>query len=297
MTFQEGGNFDGGRVRKRGPGKGGVAVGGGIGGIAVVALVLILQATGNADLANVVNQVAGGAGGGGAAGREHPRCVHGRAGQHRPGVPAERDDRVARRLLGGSGAHGDSGSPASCRSSRRPAPAAATRPARSGPFYCPPDQTIYLDVSFYDDLESQLGAEDGPLAEEYVTAHEYGHHIQQITGVMDSANRQGTGADSDSVRTELQADCYAGMWVGDATETLDPDTGKPFLDPITQQQLQNALGAASAVGDDHIQKQSGGGVNPDAFTHGTSAQREKWFTIGYQQGSLDACDTFSASTL
>ena len=95
-----------------------------------------------------------------------------------------------------------------------------------------------------------------------MTAHEYGHHIQQLTGVMDKANRQGTGADSDSVRTELQADCYAGMWVGDATETLDPDTGKPFLDPITQEQLQNALGAASAVGDDHIQKRSGGGGEP-----------------------------------
>ncbi|MDM7830948.1 KPN_02809 family neutral zinc metallopeptidase [Cellulomonas edaphi] len=167
----------------------------------------------------------------------------------------------------------------------------------SGPFYCPPDATIYLDVSFYDELESRFGGEDGPLAEEYVTAHEYGHHIQNITGVMDKADRGGTGAESDSVRVELQADCYAGMWAGDAASTINPDTGEPYLAPITAEQLKNALGAAAAVGDDHIQEQSGGSVNPDTWTHGSSEERQRWFTRGYEKGTLEACDTFAADSL
>ncbi|WP_426595435.1 KPN_02809 family neutral zinc metallopeptidase [Cellulomonas sp. McL0617] len=296
MTFQEGGSFDAGRVRRRGPGKGGVAVGGGIGGIAVVALILILQATGHSDVANVVNQVAGGAEGGGQQAESTlGACSAAQAN-------SDRDCRLEGTIESldvywAATVPTVFSQPGVVSFQQATSTGCGDASASSGPFYCPPDQTIYLDVSFYDDLESQLGAQDGPLAEEYVTAHEYGHHIQQLTGVMDKAKRQGTGADSDSVRTELQADCYAGMWVGDATETIDPDTGKPFLDPITQEQLQNALGAASAVGDDHIQKQSGGQVNPDAFTHGTSAQRERWFTTGYENGTLDACDTFSASTL
>ncbi|WP_028047861.1 neutral zinc metallopeptidase [Cellulomonas sp. URHE0023] len=296
MTFQEGGNFDAGRVRRRGPGKGGVAVGGGIGGIAVVALILILQATGNNDLANVVNQVAGGAAGGGQQAESTlAPCTVAQANTDREcrleGAIESLDVYWAAAVPSAFRQPGVvsvlESTPTGC----------GTASNATGPFYCPPDQTIYLDVSFYDELESQLGAEDGPLAEMYVTAHEYGHHIQALTGVMDQADRQGTGAESDSVRTELQADCYAGMWVGDATETLDPDTGKPFLNPITQEQLQNALSAASAVGDDHIQQRGGGDVNPDAFTHGTSEQRQHWFTTGYEHGTLEACDTFAADTL
>ena len=167
----------------------------------------------------------------------------------------------------------------------------------TGPFYCPTDTTIYIDLGFYDTMTSQLGAQDGPLAEEYVTAHEYGHHIQNLLGTMDSANRSGTGADSDSVKIELQADCYAGMWVGNAASTVDPKTGVTYLEPITAVQLANAMQAAQAVGDDHIQKQSGGAVNPDAWTHGSSEQRQRWFTTGYEQGTLAACDTFAAASL
>ena len=166
----------------------------------------------------------------------------------------------------------------------------------TGPFYCPPDATIYVDVSFFDQL-AQLGAEDGPLAEQYVIAHEYGHHIQNITGVMDQANRQGTGADSDSVRVELQADCYAGMWAGTAARPWTRTPGSPTSSRSPRQQLQNALGAAAAVGDDNIQEQSGGGVNPDSWTHGSSEQRERWFTTGYEQGTLEACDTFATDQL
>ena len=128
----------------------------------------------------------------------------------------------------------------------------------------------------------------------YVTAHEYGHHIQNITGVMDQADRSAQGASSDSVKVELQADCYAGMWVGEAATTVDPDTGTTFLEPITAEQLADALSAAEAVGDDHIQEASGGQVNPHVWTHGSSEQRQEWFTIGYEQGTLEACDTFAA---
>jgi predicted metalloprotease len=129
----------------------------------------------------------------------------------------------------------------------------------------------------------------------YVTAHEYGHHIQNITGVMNQADRSASGASSDSVKVELQADCYAGMWAGAAATTVDPDTGTTFLEPITSEQLADALSAAEAVGDDHIQEASGGQVDPHTWTHGSSEQRQEWFVIGYQQGSLEACDTFASS--
>ena len=167
----------------------------------------------------------------------------------------------------------------------------------SGPFYCPGDQTIYLDLGFFDLLTSRFGAQGGPLAEMYVYAHEYGHHVQHVTGVFDTADRGGTGTRSDSVRVELQADCYAGMWAGNAATTEDPDTGVTYLEPITADELAQAIDAAEAVGDDHIQQQSGGGVNPDSWTHGSSEQRQRWFTTGYEQRDLAACDTFTTDDL
>ena len=167
----------------------------------------------------------------------------------------------------------------------------------TGPFYCPADRTVYLDLAFFDVLRSQLGATGGSLAEMYVYAHEYGHHVQNLTGVFDEADRSGGGADSDSVRVELQADCYAGMWAGDAATRVDPDTGVTFLEPITAEELAQALDAAAAVGDDHIQQRSGGGIDPDTWTHGSSEQRQRWFTVGYEQGSLEACDTFATQDL
>jgi len=112
--------------------------------------------------------------------------------------------------------------------------------------------------------------------------------------VTDQADRSAQGASSDSVRVELQADCYAGMWVGAAATTVDPDTGTTFLEPITALQLADALSAAEAVGDDHIQEASGGQVDPHTWTHGSSEQRQQWFTTGYEQGTLAACDTFAA---
>ncbi|MCS0647464.1 neutral zinc metallopeptidase [Curtobacterium flaccumfaciens] len=163
--------------------------------------------------------------------------------------------------------------------------------AATGPFYCPPDRAVFLDTAFYDDLQSQYGSSSGPLAQMYVVAHEWGHHIQQLQGSFANTDRSGTGASSGSVRVELQADCYAGAWVGDAATTKDAN-GETFFEPITRSQITDALSAASAVGDDSIQERATGRVDPDSFTHGSSEQRQRWFLRGYQQGAT-SCDTLS----
>lgn len=165
--------------------------------------------------------------------------------------------------------------------------------AAMGPFYCPSDQTIYLDTAFYAELRSQFGASGGPLAQLYIIGHEWGHHIQHIAGITEGLDLQNTGEDSDSVRLELQADCFAGAWLGDASKTKD-ENGNTYLDPITEQQVADALNAAAAVGDDNIQEQSSGQVNPEGWTHGSSEQRQKWFMIGYN-GSPASCNTFEVS--
>ncbi|MDX2025273.1 neutral zinc metallopeptidase [Microcella sp.] len=158
-----------------------------------------------------------------------------------------------------------------------------------GPFYCPADETIYLDTGFYDELRTQFGAEGGPLAEMYVVAHEWGHHIQNLAGVLSSANLGDTGPASDAVRIELQADCFGGAWAGAASEGADA-----LLEPITREQVAQALDAASVIGDDRIQEQTTGQVSPESWTHGSSEQRQRWFAIGFEQG-VTACDTFSVS--
>ncbi|ROS30394.1 neutral zinc metallopeptidase [Cellulomonas sp. PhB150] len=290
MTFQGDGSFGGGRV-KTGGGRGKVVAGGG--GAVGLIVVLVYLFTG-VDL------------GGGTDGSAAPEASTGTLGscsveqantdrQCRLAATAYALDTYWDTTLTAAGV--EFSQPDIQSFTQAVSTGCGDATSASGPFYCPPDATIYLDVSFYDELESQFGGEDGPLAEEYVTAHEYGHHIQNITGVMDQADRGGTGAESDSVRVELQADCYAGMWAGDAASTINPETKEPYLAPITAEQLQNALGTAAAVGDDHIQEQSGGSVNPDTWTHGSSEERQRWFTRGYEKGTLEACDTFAADSL
>jgi len=166
-----------------------------------------------------------------------------------------------------------------------------------GPFYCPADQTAYFDVGFFDTLKNEFGSSGGPLAQEYVVAHEYGHHVQNLTGDLSRSQKSAKGATGGGVRSELQADCYAGVWAHYAAITKQPGTDVTYLEPLSDKDIADALSAAAAVGDDRIQKQATGRVNPDSWTHGSSAQRQKWFTVGYQTGDPNKCDTFSAPNL
>lgn len=165
--------------------------------------------------------------------------------------------------------------------------------AAMGPFYCPLDEKVYLDLGFFREMRTRLGG-GGDFAEAYVIAHEIGHHIQTLTGVsqkVDDARRRGQNVDGDGgmlVRLELQADCYAGVWAHRAQQR------HKWLEPGD---IEEAMSTASAIGDDHLQKQSGGTVVPDAFTHGTAEQRMRWFRVGFETGEVKQCNTFSATRL
>ena len=161
-----------------------------------------------------------------------------------------------------------------------------------GPFYCPLDQTVYIDLSFYDDLKTRFQA-PGDFAQAYVIAHEVGHHVQNLLGTMEQVqqlrSRQGEAeANSMSVRLELQADCYAGLWAHHAERARQI---------LQSGDVEEALGAASAIGDDRLQRQTQGTIVPESFTHGTSEQRVRWFRRGLDTGDSKACDTFNTGRL
>jgi predicted metalloprotease len=167
----------------------------------------------------------------------------------------------------------------------------------AGPFYCPADKLVYIDLTFYDDLKTQFGATGGLFVDAYVLAHEYGHHVQDLLGIESKVKQGETGPTSGSVRLELQADCFAGVWANHAS-TVPDSTGQPLISDITPEDFANALDTAGRIGDDYIQTQiEHQTFNGATETHGTAAQRQKWLTTGYTTGDPSKCDTFSATTL
>ena len=287
-----GGGFGGGGFGVGGGRRGGLRVGGGIGGVILVIVILLLQ-----------TQLGGGSGGGGSPqatdSTSFDQCRDGSNANQDPdcalvadvnsiqsywteALPRQSGVRYtrARTDVFSQGVQTDCGNAS----------------AEVGPFYCPVDRHVYLDTTFFTDmLEGQLGAKGGPFSVAYVLAHEYGHHVQNLLGTMGKVRTQ-QGASSDAVRLELQADCYAGMWTKHATTAEDAD-GQVFIEDLTRDDINRGLDAAAAVGDDRIQRRTSGRVDPDTWTHGSAEQRQRWFTVGMQQGTLKACDTFAANRL
>lgn len=286
MTFNDNANVGGNTARRRG---GGLAIGGGIAGIGAIAVLLLNLFTGS-DLSSVIGPLTQGDSSTG-EGTAIAECE--------TGADANRSDdcRLAAASLALNQYWGqqleDYREPGLVIVDGSTSTPCGTASNATGPFYCPPEETVYVDPTFFGILREQYGASAGALAQLYVLAHEYGHHVQQLIGVMDQYPNDGTGPDSNGVRTELQADCFAGAWV-QGMASIEDDQGVPYLKAPTQDQIRDALNAAATVGDDHIQQESGGAVNPESWTHGSSDQRERWFSIGLEQGP-GACDTFTIS--
>lgn len=295
MSFNEGVSIDTSRAsRGRGGRTGGVVAGGGVGGLLLVLLFVFL----GGDPSQLPTGTPGGDGGGQRAG-DLSRC--------QDAQDANTD--VECRIIATENsldAYWREALPAAGGSYERPwttvfdgqtdtGCGAAT--SAVGPFYCPADSTMYFDAGFFDVLTDRFGSSGGPLAQEYVVAHEFGHHVQNRLGVLGAAQQDPRGEESGAVRVELMADCLAGVWAYHAATVEDPDTGVPFLQPLTDQDVADALSAAASVGDDRIQERTQGQVNPEAWTHGSSEQRRTWFTTGYSSGDLNACDTLNAADL
>ncbi|MGB3486203.1 MAG: neutral zinc metallopeptidase [Mycobacterium sp.] len=293
MTFNEGMQIDTSTTRSsggRGPGRG-LAVGGGVGGLLIVVLAVFL----GVDPGNILSQQGLDTDGVQAPGVDISQC--------RSGVDA--NSNVDCRVIA-TGNSVDQVWAQLMPDYTRPqvhlftgSVDTACGPATSevGPFYCPADQTAFFDTAFFYVLVDQFGSSGGPLAQEYVVAHEYGHHVQNLLGNLGRAQQGAQGPTGNGVRTELQADCYAGVWAHYAAITKQPGTDVTYLEPLTDKDIDDALSAAASVGDDRIQKAATGRVNPEAWTHGSAEQRQTWFTQGYRTGDPAACDTFAAGNL
>jgi uncharacterized protein len=290
MTFNEGMQIDTSTASSSGGGGGGLAIGGGIGGLLIVVVALFL----GVDPGRVVNQQMN-TSDYSAPGYDLSQCKTG----------ADANKYVQCRVIA-TGNSVDAVWHQLMRNYTRPHVRLFTGqvstgcgPATSavGPFYCPVDQTAYFDTGFFQVLVDQFGSSGGPFAQEYVVAHEYGHHVQQLQGLLGRSQQGAQGSGGNGVRTELQADCYAGIWAHYASTVKEESTGVPYLQPLSDKDIQDALSAAASVGDDRIQKASTGHVSPESWTHGSSEQRQKWFTIGYQTGDPNKCDTFGAADL
>ena len=291
MTFRKGARIDASQVddlRGKRVGTRGMAVGGGGAiGLVVLLVVMFLGGSQGGDLGTLIDQTYGQ--GGGVAEPESTLLAQ----ECRTGADAnERDDC---RIVGyvtsiqswWTEAFDDAGrtyAPAKTRFfSGGVQTSCGAASSEVGPFYCPADRYVYIDLGFFDDLRTKYGATGGPMAQAYILAHEYGHHVQSLLGLLEGASGA-TGATSQAVRTELQADCLAGVWASHAVET-------GYLEPITDAQVADALNAAASVGDDRIQATYQGRVTPESWTHGSSEQRQEWFLTGFRSGDVNACDT------
>jgi uncharacterized protein len=284
---------------------GGTKAGGGLGFVLIVVVILLLKACGGVDLTGAI-------GGGGASGYTTSRftgdtglyqgCATGQDANDHPttcGVVAVENsvNDYWKKTLPQQAPNTTWAPEAAIDTFSGQTPSGCGQAQSAmGPFYCPTDQTIYFDPTFFKDiLQGQLNGPSGAFVEPYVIAHEYGHHVQDLLGTMSKVKTQ-QGPNSDSVRLELQADCYAGMWAKNATTTQDSQ-GNVLIQDLTQQDIQDAIAAAKSVGDDTIQKETSGKVNPEQWTHGSSAARVRWFMTGYQNGTLDACNTFNGQNV
>jgi len=306
MTFKPGARLDPGQVRDlrgagggrrlglpggfnfpgRGGGSGGgLPVGGGIGGIIILIIVVV-----------AIAYLSGGLGGGTPSGQQTGPISSSLQQECRTGADANaRQDCRIVGYVNSIQAYWTTALPQLGRSYQMTQTTLFSDPvdtgcgqatSQTGPFYCPADQNIYLELGFFNVLEQQYGGSSAPLAQAYVVAHEYGHHIQNLLGVLGRSQDGTTGPTSSAVRVELQADCYAGVWAGNAVNT-------GYIEPLSESEVAEALESARAVGDDRIQSQSGGGIHPESWTHGSSDQREAWFKTGYLEADPAACDTFS----
>lgn len=289
MTFRRGARLDPRQVRDLRGRRAGVAVGGGLGGLVLLLLVVLL----GGDPANVPLDALGEPAGGGSQ-----RAAPGTDIETECRTGADANEREDCRIVGYVNSVQAYWSETFAASGEiyeeaqttlfadRVSTGCGTGPSAVGPFYCPLDQTIYIDLGFFDLLRTHFGANGGPFAQAYVIAHEYGHHVQNLLGILEPG-RPEAGAEGEAVRIELQADCFAGVWAGNAVAT-------GFLEPLTRAQIAEALDAAAAVGDDRIQKRVEGQVTPESWTHGSSEQRQEWFTRGLETGDPAECDTSTA---
>lgn len=291
MTFNEGMQIDTSTTSSSGGGGRGIAIGGGLAGLVVMVAALLL----GADPGDVLSQQPVDSGQYSAPGFDLNKCRTG----------ADANKYVECRVVA-TGNSVDAVWSDLMRGYTRPAvkqfksqvqTGCGSATSAVGPFYCPVDRTAYFDTDFFQVLVDRFGSSSGPLAQEYVVAHEFGHHVQNLRGVLGRAQQGAQGSGGNGVRTELQADCYAGVWAHYASVIKQEGTGVPFLQPLTDDDIRDALSAASSVGDDRIQEQSTGHVNPESWTHGSSEQRRHWFTAGYQTGDPNQCDTFGAHDL
>ena len=305
MSFNEGTTLDtsqveGGGGGGSGGGPGGVVVGGGIGGIIMLILALIFGIPTGQDPTNP---------GGGDSGQVDSGGQQSDSGfsQCKTGADANTNDTC--RVVGTVNSVNQFWATELAKKQRTwrmtktvlysgsTQSACGTASNQVGPFYCPLDQKVYIDASFFQILEQQFGSSTGALAQEYVVAHEYGHALQDQLGILGRAQQDPQGEQSGSVRMELMADCLGGVWAKHASSTNDEDTGQPFLKALSTQDIKDALSAASSVGDDRIQQKTQGRVTPESWTHGSSEARQRWFAQGYKTGDLNQCDTFAVQNV